>query len=224
MDDLPPGIDVASWSSTQGAVTRNGETLIYDLGSMAAGQTASMTLAVRPRQLGVITNVARVVSAYVDPTEPSLVAQGITTVLREPPMSVAMVAGRPGVLLAVGGRGVRPPIQPLPGPGGGLAARFGVRHRRRRTLGRAARSQSTPPASSDWQSPLREIRACLPTFSSRCSSRSCRASAVPGESVIRSVPFAVFGNAMTSRMLGVPQSMATNRSNPRAMPPCGGAP
>ena len=41
------------------------------------------------------------------------------------------------------------------------------------------------------------------TFNSMCRSRSCFGSTVLGESVIRHVPFAVFGNAMTSRMRGV---------------------
>lgn len=37
------------------------------------------------------------------------------------------------------------------------------------------------------------------TFNSMCRSRSCFGSTLLGESVIRHVPFAVFGNAMTKR-------------------------
>ena len=51
-----------------------------------------------------------------------------------------------------------------------------------------------------------------------------RADTAEGDSVIRQTPLAVFGKAITSRMLGVPQRIAFNRSKPRAMPPCGGAP
>jgi len=62
----------------------------------------------------------------------------------------------------------------------------------------------------------------LPTFNSRYKSRSCFGSTPPGESVMRQVPLAVLGNAITSRMLGVPQRIAISRSKPSAMPPCGG--
>ena len=45
-----------------------------------------------------------------------------------------------------------------------------------------------------------------------------------GASDIRSAPVCVFGNAITSRMLSKPPMSMTQRSRPRAMPPCGGAP
>src|SRR5262245_30861112 len=61
-------------------------------------------------------------------------------------------------------------------------------------------------------------------FTSMCRSRSWRAVTGAGASVIKSAPLAVFGKAITSRMLGVLQRMALSRSNPSAMPPCGGAP
>src|SRR6266487_7003084 len=62
------------------------------------------------------------------------------------------------------------------------------------------------------------------TFNSRYRSRNCFAVTGAGASVIRSAPLAVLGNAITSRMLGVPQRIAQRRSKPSAMPPCGGAP
>src|SRR5207237_9852780 len=62
------------------------------------------------------------------------------------------------------------------------------------------------------------------TFSSRCKSRNCLSATSVGDSVIKSAPLAVFGNAITSRMLGVPHKIAMSRSKPSAMPPCGGAP
>jgi|HubBroStandDraft_2_1064218.scaffolds.fasta_scaffold30742_3 hypothetical protein len=57
-----------------------------------------------------------------------------------------------------------------------------------------------------------------------CSSLSCFAVTEVGLCAMRSWPFCVLGNAMTSRMLVVPQSNAVMRSRPKAMPPCGGAP
>ena len=61
-------------------------------------------------------------------------------------------------------------------------------------------------------------------FTSMCRSRNWRDETSEGDSVMRHVPFAVFGKAITSRMLEVPQRIAMSRSKPRAMPPCGGAP
>ena len=53
------------------------------------------------------------------------------------------------------------------------------------------------------------------TFNSMCRSRSCLGSTALGESVFRHVPFAVFGNAMTSRMLGVLQRIADETIKPQ---------
>lgn len=62
------------------------------------------------------------------------------------------------------------------------------------------------------------------TRKSICRSRNCFGSTGAGDSVMRSVAFAVFGNAITSRIEGVPHRIAIKRSKPRAIPPCGGAP
>ncbi len=45
-----------------------------------------------------------------------------------------------------------------------------------------------------------------------------------GAPVSGSYPLPVFGNAMTSRIESVPDSSAQMRSQPNAIPPCGGAP
>src|ERR1051325_4265021 len=115
-----------------------------------------------------------------------------------------------------------------------------------RTLFTVSSRRSAYPFRRDWckrQSPESEKRnravanraredaarvAMLQTFgaafTSMCRSRSCRAVTGAGESVIRHTPLAVFGKAITSRMLGVLQRIAMRRSKPKAMPPCGGAP
>ena len=46
----------------------------------------------------------------------------------------------------------------------------------------------------------------------------------PGASIIKSAADAVFGNAITSRMLSVPANTISRRSIPGAMPPWGGVP
>jgi len=57
-----------------------------------------------------------------------------------------------------------------------------------------------------------------------CNSFSWCSLTEVGASAIRSIAFAVLGNAITSRRLGAPASNITMRSRPRAIPPCGGVP
>ena len=61
-------------------------------------------------------------------------------------------------------------------------------------------------------------------LSAMCSSSSWRRATGPGASVMRSVPFCVFGNAITSRSDSAPHRSIARRSTPAAMPPCGGGP
>src|SRR5471030_1733880 len=56
------------------------------------------------------------------------------------------------------------------------------------------------------------------------NSRRARSETVEGASHIRSVPRAVLGNGITSRMDVSPARSITRRSRPRAIPSCGGAP
>ena len=58
-------------------------------------------------------------------------------------------------------------------------------------------------------------------FSSIPSISSWSVSTFDGASAIKSCAFAVFGNAITSRIDFSPASSATTRSMPSAMPPCG---
>ena len=60
---------------------------------------------------------------------------------------------------------------------------------------------------------------------SGCAARAAAArSPALGASISRSCPRCVFGNAITSRIESAPAIIATMRSRPKAMPPCGGAP
>jgi hypothetical protein len=56
------------------------------------------------------------------------------------------------------------------------------------------------------------------------SSCSCFSSIVEGASSITSRPLLFLGKAMKSRILSLPPRIAQSRSNPKAIPPCGGAP
>ncbi len=55
-------------------------------------------------------------------------------------------------------------------------------------------------------------------------SRNTRSETDAGASHMRSLPRAVFGNGITSRMDDSPARIITRRSSPSAIPPCGGAP
>ena len=56
------------------------------------------------------------------------------------------------------------------------------------------------------------------------NSASCEPSTLLGASVSRSLALAVFGNAIVSRRFVEPDNNMTIRSNPKAIPPCGGVP
>ena len=58
----------------------------------------------------------------------------------------------------------------------------------------------------------------------RAAPRAARRRPRVGASVMRSVPFCVFGKAMTSRSESAPHRSIASRSMPNAMPPCGGGP
>jgi uncharacterized repeat protein (TIGR01451 family) len=94
VDDLPVGVEVTGWTTTQGAVTRNGETLIFNLGNLASGAEATMTLLVKPNVVGAITNAARIASAYADPLDPRLAALSVTQVVPNPPLTVHLAENR----------------------------------------------------------------------------------------------------------------------------------
>jgi len=57
-----------------------------------------------------------------------------------------------------------------------------------------------------------------------CSSSNCSFDTAVGAPIIRSRLSPVLGNAITSRILGSPNMVATKRSIPGAIPPCGGTP
>ena len=115
---------------------------------------------------------------------------------------------------------------------------------RREALRRASASAPGPTTTSvrdagranESEKPLRHAAPTVRTSSRRLSApsaasrarcrarRAARATRGPGDSVMRSVPEAVFGNAITSRIEDEPVRIMSMRSRPSAMPPCGGAP
>ena len=70
-------------------------------------------------------------------------------------------------------------------------------------------------------------RSVQPTgagFASTPASRRCSGVIGAGASVSGSTPPPDFGKAITSRIESLPDSSAQIRSQPNAIPPCGGAP
>jgi uncharacterized repeat protein (TIGR01451 family) len=67
VDALPPTVDFVSATPTQGTCVHDSGTITCDLGDVANGATASIDIAVIPRQAGVIRNIATVSTDTPDP-------------------------------------------------------------------------------------------------------------------------------------------------------------
>src|SRR6266545_4690650 len=64
---VPEGLSVVSAAVSQGAVTNDGGVVRGELGELAAGSSATLTLVLRADQLGIWTNVAEVTAGEFDP-------------------------------------------------------------------------------------------------------------------------------------------------------------
>src|SRR5207237_193203 len=88
----------------------------------------------------------------------------------------------------------------------------------------SARSAGYRPWAPSWQ-PEPKILRCAQDETTRIpNSSSCFGSTGDGAPAIRSCARAVLGKAITSRSDSARAMTIQMRSNPRAMPPCGGAP
>ena len=63
----PAGATLVSADASRGSWVTNGETVVADLGSLAVGESATLTVVVQPLSAGVATNVAEVAAATWDP-------------------------------------------------------------------------------------------------------------------------------------------------------------
>ncbi len=78
---LPPSATYVSALSSQGSCVNNSGTVRCDLGSLAGGATATITITVTPTAVGNITNRATVARAEADPNSANNSAEAVTTVL-----------------------------------------------------------------------------------------------------------------------------------------------
>ena len=80
-DRLPANVDFVSAQSTNGSCNRNGRTVTCQVGNLAgSGADATITIRIRPRRAGTITNRAEVESVENDPVAANNEATATTTV------------------------------------------------------------------------------------------------------------------------------------------------
>src|SRR5688572_5837852 len=80
-DRLPANVDFVSAQSTNGTCTRNGRTVTCQVGNLAgSGSEATITIRIKPRRAGTITNTAEVESVENDPVTANNTATATTTV------------------------------------------------------------------------------------------------------------------------------------------------
>ncbi|MBK9030088.1 MAG: hypothetical protein IPL61_01905 [Myxococcales bacterium] len=114
-------------------------------------------------------------------------------------------------------------------PGQAPTGRRPDRARPRRLPARPPRHRDRPTTRRAGE-PAAGRRTAAQLFAGRLaagwmnSSSSCFFATPVGHSVIRSEPFWVFGNAITSRSESAPAMIIARRSSPSAMPPWGGGP
>lgn len=89
-DTLPGGLAFAAADATQGACSRSGQEVICNLGSLAGSAVATVTLAMTPTTTGVLTNVATVTAAEMDPDASSNTAAVVTAVLPVADLALSM--------------------------------------------------------------------------------------------------------------------------------------
>jgi uncharacterized repeat protein (TIGR01451 family) len=80
IDNLPPGANLVSADSNQGAVTIDGKVLIVDVGELPAGGSGIVTIVVTPLTAGSSTNTAFVAGNEIDPNPDDNTATAIAGV------------------------------------------------------------------------------------------------------------------------------------------------
>jgi uncharacterized repeat protein (TIGR01451 family) len=86
-DTLPGGVTFGSATSSQGSCAGT-TTVTCNLGSLAGGATATVTIVVQPTANGTLTNTAQVSMTEADPTPANNTATATTTVGSPPPSGV----------------------------------------------------------------------------------------------------------------------------------------
>jgi uncharacterized repeat protein (TIGR01451 family) len=85
-DPLPAGVAFVSATSSQGACTFNGGSVLCSLGTLASGASAMIRVVLRPIAPGPVTNTARVAGALFDPVASDNVATATTLAVPAHPL------------------------------------------------------------------------------------------------------------------------------------------
>jgi uncharacterized repeat protein (TIGR01451 family) len=99
-DQLPNQLDVVSATASAGTCDRNGRRVTCAIGALATGADATVTIRVRPRADGQMTNTATVRTPDTDPVEANNTDAETTTVVKPP--REATCAGRTATVIGTG--------------------------------------------------------------------------------------------------------------------------
>lgn len=91
-DILPASVVLKFATATQGTLVTNGNPVIANLGTLASGASANVSLIVAPQALGMITNSASVTNDYTDPVSGNNTAAATTTVFPLPILSIQLLS------------------------------------------------------------------------------------------------------------------------------------
>jgi hypothetical protein len=91
-DTLPASVILKFATATQGTLVTNGNPIIANLGTIASGASANVSLIVAPQAIGMITNSANVTNDYTDPVSGNNTATATTTVFPLPILSIELLS------------------------------------------------------------------------------------------------------------------------------------
>lgn len=98
-DTLPAGVTYVAATPTQGSCTQSAGTVTCNLGNLDSGDSATITIVVKPTQPGTITNVAAIDGAQPDPNDTNDKAKVTTTVAAAANLSIVKTASPNPVLV-----------------------------------------------------------------------------------------------------------------------------
>jgi uncharacterized repeat protein (TIGR01451 family) len=85
---------VSASVAPSGNWSQSGGSLVFDLGAMPAGASATASVVVTPTAAGSATNLATLGSAFLDPALPSPTAVAVSRVVAEPPLTAERAGNR----------------------------------------------------------------------------------------------------------------------------------
>lgn len=103
VDDLPSQVDPVSSVPSQGACDTKGKRVTCDLGALASGAVATVTIRVLAKKAGLVSNTATVTTTDTDPNSQNNSATVTTTVVAPGGGTGSTCAGKQPTLVGTGG-------------------------------------------------------------------------------------------------------------------------